>query len=153
MSTNLTFSPYLFFNYSTRAIISLKNSFRYLKTFVCLKPAIIQLVGMCCLLHQRINLCVDYQQGVFQTFSDSGYRSVYPHFEDLLKALYFRDHRAAAQCDTSLAGFDHQIASVSVIRLPRWIPPSRSGASLTSKGVTLLLSTYVAKHSRLTFTL
>lgn len=48
-----------------------------------------------------------------------GYRSVYPHFQDPLKSLYVGNHRAVAQCDTSLTGSDRQIASVAVIRLLR----------------------------------
>lgn len=61
------------------------------------------------------SVSIRYPLGVFQTCSVSGYRSVYLHFQDPLKSLYIRDHRAVAQRDTSLTGSDHQIASVAVI--------------------------------------
>lgn len=85
----------------------------------CLKYSIIPLCGNGLYFpHQRINLCGDHIPA--RCLSDVRcYRSVCPHIQDPLKSLCIKDHRAVAQCDTSLTGSDHQMASVAVIRLPR----------------------------------
>lgn len=45
---------------------------------------------------------------------------MYPHFQDPLKSLYIRDHRAVAQCDTSLKGSD-----IKLLLLQSFVFPNR----------------------------